>query len=983
MAVKSVLSHFLRYIEFLTMKNMINIKTWIVCSSLLVMLSPYATGKINNHLIPDDQPVSDEVIQSDVNFSDKKNTSSIYTISGEELLASRALTLMGALQGRVPGLRIIQTNGQPGQTGYSFHIRGNESPTASSVLILVDGIERDVSDIDLNDIEKITILKDGASTAIYGMRASAGAISIETKRGFDGESRITVAYDQYMNTPTRMPEFVSAYDYARMFNQRQANDTLYADIQDIASGGTGVNHSNVSFFTPYELERYQLGDMQEFYPTRDILNEFLNTFSSTSRMNLNFQGGTSIMRYFTSVGYQQQTTMFNTEGFDRYSYNPDGNANKFNFRTNLDIKLNPTLDIWINIGGGIAKVNAPFIGQNMGYSNLFGKLYETPNNAHQDLTPDGEVLVKRDKISYLSNHSVYGMLNRTGSSNLTRTRVGTIFGARQGLDMITPGLAVSGHLAFDVYGNYTLNRSREYQSWEIASLSGLNGLDSLGYVEVPGTSNTGLSEGANRFFTYMYDINFALDYKRYFGLLHRLDARLIAENNILQQQDLINRYYMGLAGYAGYSYDNKYIAETTFSYQGSEQFAPGRRFGFFPAIALGWVVSEENFFDNNKMINFFKVKASVGQTGNTGFVYGGSNEFLYITRWNANATENQIGNEELTWETTTKYNAGFESRLFDSFYLMADLFYHKTNDILVMEIATIPSGFIGIGNATLPPTNIGEAENRGFELLAGYNNKINNDLTIDLSTNVSMSRNNLIYMAELAYDETYAYAYRRQGYPIGYFWGYKSDGLFNSQSEIDNWADQSALGGHPIPGDIKYLDLNNDGVVDEKDLAPLGGGSQPEIGYGLRAQVTYKWFDLNIFFNGVARRNVYLNGFARWSDRDNFTEYMQHAWTPELAASGEVLYPRLGRNSTNHRISDYWITDGSFLRLRNLELGFTVPDHLTSRVNIGNIRIYANGRNLLVWDKLPNKDFDPETASSNNLVYPISKSIVFGASVKF
>ncbi len=968
------------------MKNIVSNYIWMACCCLIAMLiiTP-------NIMASDSSAKSDAIAQvsmaEDENndrLVNKTNISSVFVIGGDELIRSGENHLMGALQGRIPGMRILQTNDQPGQSGYSAQIRGRESTSAAPLLILVDGVERDISEINLPDVESVTVLRDGAATAIYGMRAASGAILVNTKRGFDGESIINVSFDQSFQSPTRLPEYVPAYDYANLYNQRQANDTLYADMQDIRAGGTGIDHSGVSFYTPFELDRYRMGDMQEFFPTRDMMGEFINDFSQMSRVNISFQGGSPAMKYFTSVGFQQQGTLFKSEPFDRYSYDSEGRANRFNFRTNLDINLNQTLNMWINVAGSIAAINSPFFGSGTNYSDFIAKLYETPNNAHQDLTPEGEVLVKRDKINYQQNSSVYGMLNRTGSSNLTRTRVGTNFGARQDLEIITPGLALSGQMSFDVFGRSTLNRSRDYQAFEVAVFPDINGLDSLGYAEVPGTSNTGLSDGQGRFFNYMYDMYLGLEYKRYFGQKHYVDALFRAENNIFQQEDLLNRYFMGLAGRLAYSYDNKYLAEASFTYQGSEQFAKGNRFGFFPSLALGWIVSNEDFLAANNALSFLKLRASLGQVGNTGITYGGTDQFLYLTRWNTNATENQIGNPDLTWETTTKFNVGFESGLFNSFYLTADYFYHKTVDIMILDIATVPTNMMGLGGASLPPANVGEAENMGFELFAGYNKQLSEDFSLNLSGNVSMSKNNRIYMAELAYDETYAYPFRQQGYPIGYFWGYKTDGLFNNQQEIDNWADQSALGGHPIPGDIKYLDLNNDGIVDEKDLAPLAMGNQPEVVYGFRAQAAYKWFDVTVFVNGMTNRNVYLSGFGRWGNRDNFTEYMKNAWTPELAASGEdVLYPRLGRSSTNHRISDYWITDGSFIRLRNLEVGFTFPEHLSRRINAGKIRLYATGLNLMVWDQLPNKDFDPETASGSNTGYPLTQSFIFGASVNF
>jgi hypothetical protein len=279
---------------------------------------------------------------------------------------------------------------------------------------------------------------------------------------------------------------------------------------------------------------------------------------------------------------------------------------------------------------------------------------------------------------------------------------------------------------------------------------------------------------------------------------------------------------------------------------------------------------------------------------------------------------------------------------------------------------------------------LGEVTNKGFEIVLGYNKQINSDLSVNLNGNISVNKNKRGYMAELPFDETYAYPLRNEGYPINYNWGYKTAGLFSSQAEIDGWANQSALGGVPIPGDIKYMDLTGDGIVNTKDQAPLGIGQAPELTGGLNMQVTYKWFDVSAFFTGAAQRNVYLDGFGWSSANDNFTESMKSSWSAEKVASGEeILYPRLGRESANYQRSDYWLKDGSFLRLRNVELGFTLPEKISKQIGSNSIRFYANGLNLLVWDKLPNDDFDPESANSSTTNYPILKAFNLGVNVNF
>ncbi len=911
-------------------------------------------------------------------------TASVYSISGEELVSGRSTNLFTALQGRLPGLSIIQKDGEPGKESFSATIRGYDSPNSNRILYIVDGVERDPSGIDPYDVEKVTVLKDGAATAIYGMRGSGGILIIDTKKGFDGKSKISVSVDHALQSPTRKPKMVSAYDYALMYNQRVANDTLFSDAQDIATGGSGLDHSGTVFYTPYEIERYQKGDQTEFYPVRDMVDDFMKDFSQMTRINVNFRGGTDLMKYFTSVGYLNRDGLFENEPFDKYSYDAESKNSRFNFRTNMDIAINKTLDAWAKIGGYMERVNAPYVADDHSWDYVLAKLFETPNNAHNDLTHGGEVVVKRDKLNFRNASSVYGYLNRTGSISETVTRLGNTFGARQKLDRLTEGLSVTGQLTFDIFSRNTQIRSRSYEAWEVAALTDVNGLDSLGYVKVPGTSNSTLSDGQGKFFNYMYNMRVSVDYMRVFAGKHYVGGMLMGERYMQQQQSLLAGNYIGLAGRMTYAFSNRYLAEVNFAYQGSEQFAKGNRFGFFPSVSAAWLVSKEKFLENSKTISYLKLRASAGQTGNSAFTYGGSDQYLYLSTWNTDATEDQIGNPDIKWETSTKYNVGLEVEFFHSLNFGIDYFYHDNTDVIVKDIALIPDGMMGLGDATLPPANFGKTKNRGFELTAGYNKQFSKDVSLNLSGQVSFAKNEYIYMAELPYDETYAYPYRQKGYQINTNWGYQTDGLFNSQAEIDRWADQSALGGVPIPGDIKYLDLNKDGVIDPKDKAPLGRGESPDCIFGFRTQVIYKWFDLNVFVNGAAKRNVYLNGFGRWSNNDNFTGYMKNAWTPERYASGEKIdYPRLGNNTTNYTRSDYWIKDGSYIRLRNVELGFTFPQSISKKINANSIRLYVNGLNLFVWDKLPNDDFDPETSNSSNIEYPIMKAYNFGLSVKF
>lgn len=959
-----------------------------IVESVPLILEFKASGFCNRSVDFKDDESSKNIIlkpeneMQDVAYGQQKKESvsaSVFTISGEELLESRSSNLFIALQGRLPGLRITQSSGEPGNESFSKQIRGFDSPNSSSVMFLVDGVERDPSGVDFHDIESVTVMRDAAATAMFGMRASGGALLIKTKTGFNGKSKINVSFDYSMQSPTRVPDIVSAYDYANMYNQRVANDTLYADAQSIASGGVGLDQSSTVFYTQYELDRYKNADNTEFYPVRDMIDDFMKDFSKKSNLNINFQGGTDKMKYYTSVGYMYQGGLFETEKFDEYSYDSESKTNRFNFRSNLDIKLNDNLNGWVKIGGYMEKNNRPYIGSGQGWDYVLAKLYETPNNAYNDLTPDGEVLVKRDKLNFRNTKSVYDYLNRSGSENKTETHLGNTFGARQKLDGITDGLSVMGQITFDVLSRSTQIRSRSSEKWEVVTLTDSNGLDSLGYAKIAGTSNSTLSDSQSKYFNYIYDFRGSIDYQHNFGEKHGVSASLIGDRHMRQNQGNLESNYIGLSGRFNYSYKNRYFAEFNGAYQGSEQFAKGKRYGFFPSLSAAWIVSKESFMQNIDFVDFLKIRGSVGRTGNSVFTYGGDYQYLYITTWTSSASEDQIGNPNISWELSTKYDLGIETKLFNSLYMTADYFYHKNTDVIVYDIETIPDGMMGLGSgATLPPANNGETTNHGFEITVDYNKKINKDWTLIVDGNISFNHNEIKEMEELPYDDSYAYSYRQKGYAYGYHWGYKTDGLFNDQSDIDNWADQSALGGYPIPGDIKYKDLTGDGVVDEKDKAPLAP-SYAECHYGLNFQVNYKWLDLKVFVTGQAKRNLYLSGFGRWSNRDNFTEYMKNAWTSENPTSDS--YPRLGNNTTNYIKSDYWIKNGSFLRLRNVELGYTLPKSFLKKINASSVRVYVNGLNLLTFDHLPNDDIDPE--SNNALSYPIFKAYNLGVSVKF
>lgn len=880
-------------------------------------------------------------------------TISSHTISGEELLKSRATNLMIALQGKIPGLNILQSSGEPGNESFSINVRGYDSRINNGPLYLIDGVERSPYGVDINEVASVTVLRDAAATAMYGMRGSGGVILIDTHRGHNGKSIINVTVDQAFQAPTFLPNFVSAGDYATMYNQRVVNDL---------SG------------TPYsdeEIEHYRTGDKQEYYPTRDMLDDFTKEYSQLTRTNINFKGGSEMMRFFTSIGYQHQGGIFKNVPFDEYSYDSEKKSNRVNFRTNLDMKVNKTLDAWVYIGGFLENGNGP----NATSSEILQKLYETPNNAYNDLTPDGEVVAKVNRLRTTNKSSVFGLLNRTGSYLNTETRIGNIVGARQDLGMLTEGLSASAQASFDVFSRKIQTRKRSYESFQLTPVNA----DSMTYVAINNTKNSALSEGVSKHFNYMYNFRGTIDYARDFGD-HYVSGMFLGESQMEQQQALLATHFLALGARANYTYKNKYLTEINMSYQGSEQFSEGKRFGLFPSASLGWVASNEGFLEDNDILSFLKLRASIGQNGNSVYKYGVGNQYLYLTTWNANATENQLGNEDITWETSTKSNIGLDLELFNSLSFGLELFYNKNEDLMVTNLSAIPSGMSGLNTGTLPPANIGYGDNKGFEFSIAYAKEFNSGLSVMAGGYVSGSRNKIDYIGELPYIITgsnpFAYEYRAEGYPVGQTWGYKTDGLFNDQEDVNAWYDQTAVSNRvPSPGDIRYKDLTGDGIVDDKDLAPMELLNRPTYFFGFNAQLNYKGVDLSLALAGVSERYVRLGGIGRVSSGDNFTEYMKNAWTVENPTSD--VYPRLTTLNSNAANSDYWTVNGSFIRLKNIELGYTLPKTIAS----GNLRVYVNALNPLVWHQLPNEDFDPEVSSSSN--YPIMKAYNIGVNMRF
>ncbi|MDR1155869.1 MAG: TonB-dependent receptor [Bacteroidales bacterium] len=891
------------------------------------------------------------------------------SISAVGLKQTPASNLGIALAGRLPGLTVLQRSGVPGGESMEFYIRGRSTVNGSNPLTLVDGVERDFNALDPREVETITILKDASATAVYGVRGANGVIMVTTRRGHIGKPVIDVTMEQSWQAPTRLSKITSAYDYALLRNQVERQNGRPAIYND------------------YALERYRLGDRTDLYPVRDFVHEFMKTAAPMQRVNVNVSGGTDKMRYFTTVGYLHQDGIFKTEKFSEYDYDPASKANRVNFRSNFDIELNSRLNMFLNISGYMQKKNDPvivpdnpdYLSDVNGYSIVMSSLHTTPGNYHNDITPDGEVLTSSLKGGSIGNVP-YGMLNRSGFRNTQTNQVTATLGAEQKLDFITEGLSVKAVVSYDAYSSNQQVRQRTFQLYE--AVKDAAAPDSISYQPIGSMTNGTLSDAQYQSFANLFNLDASINYARSFNL-HDVTAMLLFN----RYQRVVNielpYNYIGFVGRLTYAYGHRYLAEVNFGYNGSEQFAPGHKIGFFPSLSAGWVFSEEDFVrDALPWLGFAKLRASYGQVGNDNM---GGRRWAFLTLWSG-SYESQIGNSELEWEKAGKFNVGLETRLFHDFSFDADVFYEKRNNILIPATGLVPSGVFGTGgvynSGILPNINAGEVENKGFELTVGYLKTFRPDVRLNVRINGAFSRNKVLYLSEVLLPEDYAVRLRSTGFRLGQPFGYETAGFFNTDQELLDWYDQTGIGSAPKLGDLKYRDKNGDGVITEQDQVPVGDPEVPEWTFGGAFIFEYKGFDFSMMWQGAGKRSYMLTGQRIW-ETQNFNEWHKEAWSQERYDAGEkITYPRLEPGSdANKKASDFWYVDGSYIRLKNAELGYTLPRKISDKIGASSVRLYVNGLNLLTFDNYPVKYQDPE--QNNELLYPVFKAYNVGLNISF
>lgn len=897
----------------------------------------------------------------------------ISSIKADDLKQSASANLSNAIAGRISGVMTKMVSGRPGADDSKIYVRGLATMNDATPLVLVDGIERSFDQIDPEDIESFSVMKDASATAVYGVRGANGVILVTTKRGMKNKPVVSLNTTVAVQKPIRLAKPLDAYNFALLKNEAIRND--------------GGNLNSYDYSTDEDLQHYLLGDSPFTHPNNDLLDMFLRKYTPQAQVNLNVRGGTDFVKYFISAGYLYQDGIYKQYESDGYSTN--ANYKRVNLRSNLDFTVTKTTQVSVDLSTSLRSRHNIGMKNRLAYdsgpesNNLFELLMRQPANFMTLKNPDGTYGAgsmdpvgtgMRNPLQIIERGGYYHVNNDVLEGNLK---------LNQKLDFVTKGLsfkAMAGITSFSA-SNQTLTecpytvRYTKFNEYDT----------SIKTEEVLPTLNSQTLNDYQRIY-----MEASFNYNRDFGP-HNVTALALYNQTQYFGKAAAPSGYLGFVGRLTYGYKRKYLAEINLGYNGSNQFAEGHRYALFPALSAGWVLSEEKFWKNNiPFIDFFKIRGSYGEVGNDKL---GGQSYLYQHVYNGgNAnfgnynfgttpqglngyTEGRLGNELVTWERAAKSNVGFDMRLLKgALTLSADYFRENRRDILLTN-QSLPD-VLGIG---LPPENIGKVRNQGGEVEIGYTNRYRK-FNYYVKGNVSYARNKVIFKGESA--QLYDWM-AQTGQSLGQHFGLVCLGMFKSQEEID--ASPKQFGNVQI-GDLKYKDLNNDNVIDGYDECPIGYSNVPRIQYGLSAGFDWKGFDFSMLWQGAAQFSAYFAYGAVWEfmDGGNVQEMHLNRFNPEDPSTWDTAtYPRLhnGNFPNNHRKSDFWLKKGDYIRLKNLELGYTLPKNALKKVGITRLRVFLSGTNLLTFDYV--KNFDPETEQERGYNYPQMSQYTLGFNFQF
>ena len=938
--------------------------------------------KVNNQktiqiVLKEDFQVLDEVVVVGYGTQRKGTlTSSVAVVKSDDIKKNAVSDVSNALAGKAPGLIVRNFNAEPGKDGSALYVRGVSTTGNNDALIVIDGIpDRNLSLIDINDIESVSILKDASAVAPYGSRGANGVILITTKKGKEGKPTINYSAYYGLSKPTRLPEFCSSADYARMFNEASRNENKEEP------------------FSAEDIAKYASGTDPD-YPNTDWWDAIMQNDPVQIQHNLSLSGANNAVNYYLSLGAFRQDGYFERVNFNRY-----------NIRANIEANVTKDIKVSMNLLGYLGKKNNPNNVKSEGIYQTLEKPMRIPNSWPVK-NGDGQFVRPSMASNPVADLELGGK-----AVDKTHTFNGSL--AFEYTPSFIEGLSLKVLGVYDHSSGHSKIWQTPYSIWQM-----IDRANSI-YEEVLPTSKPSLYEHAT--FSSSKQLEFHANYKTTIAEKHNIGALYVFNRsewsgNYLDGQRInyastaIDQLFAGpsdgqsingsayegarlrYVGRLTYDYMSKYMFEANFRFDGSMKFAKGKRWGFFQSFSLGWRLSEEAFIkDNLKFVNNLKLRGSWGKAGNDRV-----NDYQYLATYDMQSTpysfggaavqaakESRLPNPDITWETAALTDIGFEGTLWKGLLSFEiDYFFKRTKDILRPTQKT--SSIIGIA---LPDANIGIVDNKGIEFMLGHNNNIK-DFRYNANFVFTYATNKAVELGEA--EGTLNDPFRRQtGRPLNAYYGAISDGLFTSEEEIANSPDQ---GGGISPGDIKYKDISGpngipDGKIDGYDVTKIGHSNVPEIFFGLNLGAEYKGFDLSVNFQGATRVNFMFNQYAAYAfyNGGNIqTWQMKERWTPE-SNNANARYPRLTTSPTSNNMmtSDYWLRDGTYIRLKTLQIGYTFKQSLMSKLNIRSLRIYASGQNLFTWTKDDLMTVDPEAYDSRGTFYPQAKVYTVGINLTF
>jgi TonB-linked SusC/RagA family outer membrane protein len=923
-----------------------------------------------------------------VGFGQQKKISLVgaqSTVKVEELKQPVA-NLSAALAGRISGLVGVQRSGLPGSNSADLWIRGistfNRSGNNAGPLIVVDGVQgRDINSFDPEDIASFTILKDASATAVYGVAGANGVIIVNTKKGMPGKATLMFNYNHGITSFTKVPELTDGVMYMMLRNEAQRNTGLTPEYSNNTINSTILKED------------------PNLYPNVDWMEALFNDVSQNRRANFSARGGSDNSNYYVSLAYYDEESLLKTDALQ--NYNASTRYKRYNFTSNVSMNWTSTTKFDLGVQGFISTTNTPDVGPEDAFANvmqtnpvLYPVMY--PGNLVPSVNSEG------------AQPNPYAQITQTGYRNNFQNQIYSNARLTQDLKFILPGLSAYGLFSFDVYNSHLIRRYRERSGYLINKARPYNadGSINLNLID-PGKDDLSYERENNS--NRQFYVEGALNYTRDFGPKNHLTAMLLynqREEVLAFANDATGSLpyrSMGLAGRATYSYADKYFGEVNFGYNGSENFAPSRKFGFFPSFGVGWVLSNEDFFKPlSGVFQFFKLRYSDGLVGDGG---NGGRRFGYLTLVATNPGNDDVGldfgtsgsrrrydgtvitdyGSNVTWAESRKQDLGVEFRtLNDKLSVTADIFKEKRTGVFLQRQSL--SSFVGLNSN--PWGNLGEIENKGFDATIELMPvKIAPEMTLDMRATFTYNRDKVLENDQPKQPFDYM---ERRGTNYNAIFGYVAEGLFANQAEIDKHADQS-LFGTPRPGDIKYKDLNNDGFINANDQTRIGNGDVPTTIYGIGFNITWKNFYIGAFFQGVAGADRLLTGDgilpfnnSTGPERSNLFAIAEDRWTEENP-NPNAFYPRLAygnaANKNNAAQSSWWVKDIDFLRLKTADVGYNLPKGTLRRIGMRNARVYVQGLNLFYWSKFDL--WDPELNTGNGTRYPNTRSVNIGIQANF